>query len=76
MNVTLAAGNREAWELYRRVVNQTIPDGFGSGPVNRLTVYETMDRMNIPKEGQLELADLVCRVATRVRERREAGAKQ
>lgn len=67
MTVTLAPGNIEAWELYRRVVNQTLPDGFGTGPVNRLAVYATLDRMAVPPEQQLELADRVCRVAARVR---------
>ena len=67
-DIGLLPENVEAWELYKRIYNQTIPDGFGTGPINIMAAYETMDRMGIDKERQLEMFDSVQRVGMEISE--------
>ena len=69
-SISLYPSNVEVWGLFRRVYNQTIPDGFGTGPLNVIAVYETMDRMGIERSQQLETLDLVTRVTAVLNERK------
>lgn len=62
--VRLLRGNHESWELYRRIHGQVTV----TGEINILAAYETMDRMEIPKEYQLEILDLVMIINSKVRE--------
>lgn len=53
--VRLFPSNEIIWNVYRRVILQKI-----DGQVfNILAVYETMDRLSVPRDEQLEMTDVI-----------------
>uniref|UniRef100_A0A6M3K9E6 Uncharacterized protein n=1 Tax=viral metagenome TaxID=1070528 RepID=A0A6M3K9E6_9ZZZZ len=63
--VKLLNENRELWDLYRVVYGQHIM----SGGLNILAVYETMNRMGICRDDQIEILDMIRLVDGKVIER-------
>jgi len=68
LKTQLDPDNETLWEIYRRVIGQHVSGFYGNGPLNILAVYETMDRLGIPRKEQLDLLDEIMALDRKVME--------